>query len=96
MIGYICPRPTVVACCAAKSGSIVWAASPDIISRTSIPSYTRATTVAFSGMIRLMEVITGTFMGEIVPVNFKRFERIEARFQKEWTRLVKELNRAKG
>jgi hypothetical protein len=35
------------------------------------------------------------FKGETVPVNFKRFERIEARFQKEWTRLVKELNRAK-
>jgi hypothetical protein len=35
------------------------------------------------------------FKGETVAINFKRFERIEARFQKEWTRLMKEGNRAK-
>jgi hypothetical protein len=35
------------------------------------------------------------FKGETVAVNFKRFERIEARFQREWSRLVKEVTRAK-
>lgn len=35
------------------------------------------------------------FKRETVAVNFKRFERIEARFQQEWSRLVKEVSRAK-
>lgn len=35
------------------------------------------------------------FKGETVAVNFRRFERIETRFQQEWSRLVKEVSRAK-
>lgn len=35
------------------------------------------------------------FKGETVTVNFRRFERIETRFQQEWSRLVKEVSRAK-
>jgi len=35
------------------------------------------------------------FKGKSIAVNFKRFERIEARFQREWSRLVKEVIRAK-
>ncbi len=35
------------------------------------------------------------FKGETVAVNFKRFERIEARFQQEWSGLLKEASRAK-
>lgn len=35
------------------------------------------------------------FKGETVAVNFKRFERIEARFQQEWSRLMKEVICAK-
>ena len=35
------------------------------------------------------------FKGKTVAVNFKRFERIEARFQQEWSRLVKEVTHGK-
>jgi hypothetical protein len=35
------------------------------------------------------------FKGETVAVNLKRFEPIEARFQQEWSRLIKEVFRAK-
>jgi len=35
------------------------------------------------------------FKGKTIAVNFKRFEQIEARFQREWSRLVKEVIRAK-
>ena len=35
------------------------------------------------------------FKGKTVAVNFRRFERIEARFQQEWTQLVKEGTRGK-
>jgi hypothetical protein len=35
------------------------------------------------------------FKGQTVAVNFRRFERIEARFQQEWTQLVKEGTRGK-
>jgi len=35
------------------------------------------------------------FKGQTVAVNFRRFERIEARSQQEWTQLVKEGTRGK-
>jgi hypothetical protein len=35
------------------------------------------------------------FKGQTVAVNLRRFERIEARFQQEWTQLVKEGTRGK-
>ena len=35
------------------------------------------------------------FKGKTVAVNFRRFERIEARFQQEWRQLVKEGTRGK-
>jgi hypothetical protein len=34
--------------------------------------------------------------GKVTAVHLTSFERIEARFQKEWTRLVKEAKRAKN
>jgi hypothetical protein len=36
------------------------------------------------------------FKGETVAVNFSGFERIEARFQQEWGRLIKQVKRAKN
>jgi len=35
------------------------------------------------------------FKGQTVALNLRRFERIEARFQQEWTQLVKEGTRGK-
>ncbi|MGA3028734.1 MAG: DUF6516 family protein [Bryobacteraceae bacterium] len=34
--------------------------------------------------------------GKVTSVRFESFERIEARFQAEWNRLVKEAGRAEG
>jgi Family of unknown function (DUF6516) len=34
------------------------------------------------------------YRGKVTTVRFETFEQIEARFQKEWTRLAKEVKRA--
>src|SRR5258708_39559191 len=36
------------------------------------------------------------YKGKITPVDLKGFAQIEARFEKEWTRLAKEIRHAKG
>lgn len=35
------------------------------------------------------------YKGTVTTVSFERFEQIEARFQREWSRLAKEVRRAK-
>jgi hypothetical protein len=34
------------------------------------------------------------YRGKVTTVRFEGFEKIEARFQREWNRLVKEVGRA--
>ena len=36
------------------------------------------------------------YMGEVAPVRLSSFQRIEARFQKEWSRLARQAKYAKG
>jgi hypothetical protein len=36
------------------------------------------------------------YMGEVSGIAFDRYERIEARFYREWAALVKGMNRAKN
>ena len=36
------------------------------------------------------------YRGKVTTVRFESFEQIEARFQREWNRLAKEVRRAQG
>jgi hypothetical protein len=36
------------------------------------------------------------YRGRVTTVRFESFAQIEARFQKEWSRLAKEVRRAQG
>ena len=54
----------------------------------------RAITVVCWAMTQLTDAITVTGRGKVTTVSFESFEQIEARFQREWNRLVKEVTRA--
>jgi len=47
-------------------------------------------------MIRPTDVIHWHYKVKVAILSFERFEQVEARFEREWSKLVKELKYAKN